>query len=375
MGGLQNGLANLIARLDSIAFEHVIGAMRPVADEDVQPLCDSATRVLCIGKPGSKVQIGALATAIRTVRPDVVHSRNWAAIEAIFAARATNVAGIIHSEHGLDHNTAVHEPRSRRIIRRIGFELADVVVSVSDVLRHIHAKRTGFSRDRIHVIHNGVDTQRFAPNPSSRTAMRNQLGFRPDEFCIGCIGNLTPVKDHMTLLRALAKGSGPTEFRVVFAGAGPEQTRLTEFTAAHPVLRDRVMFLGRMHLVPELLNALDVYVLPSLTEGICNALLEAMATGLPCVATRTGGNPEIVEHGVSGLLFPVADVVELASCLLQVQLRHEVRERMGRGALLRARSEFSLEAMVANYNRIYRTVLEAKRGVSHLDAAVKQIAS
>jgi sugar transferase (PEP-CTERM/EpsH1 system associated) len=355
-GGLENGLVNLIQRLNTDEFEHVVYAIRRLG-ENAERLSGRA-RLLCLGKKQTDgpVQIGAVARAIREVRPDIVHSRNWGAVEAVLAARWAGSCSVIHSEHGLDEETMTREPWRRVCFRRAAFELADRVLSVSCQLRDLHARRTGFRADRITVIHNGVDSKRFCPDPAARARIRAELGMPEGEFCIGCVGNLFPVKDHITLLRAAA---GIVEvcqdWRVLVIGYGPEFSRLNGFVSAQPRLKERVFFLGLSNRISELLNAMDVYVLPSAMEGISNSLLEAMATGLPVLATDTGGNPEVVADGESGRLFRVGGFRELAQELLLLRSSMELRLRLGKEALRRVREDFSLDAMVRKYDEVYKS--------------------
>jgi glycosyltransferase involved in cell wall biosynthesis len=123
-------------------------------------------------------------------------------------------------------------------------------------------------------------------------------------------------------------------------------------------LENKVIFLGRHPEVPQLLNALDAYVLPSIREGISNSLLEAMAAGLAVVATATGGNPEVAVHGESGLLFPVRDFHGLADSLVELQRQREYRERLGRQARQRVQEHFSLDGMIGRYEDLYQRLVD-----------------
>jgi glycosyltransferase involved in cell wall biosynthesis len=234
------------------------------------------------------------------------------------------------------------------------YELADQVFCVSEQLKQLYSGRLGFPARRIKVIHNGVDTSRFTPDPAARNRLRAELEISEAELCIGCVANLTPVKDHMTLLRAMAElARASRSWRLLLAGEGPERTALENFVAGHPEWSGRVRFLGLDTRVPELLNAFDVFVLTSVTEGISNSVLEAMASGLPVVVTETGGNPELVADGESGLLFPVADHRRLAAHLLALERDMDLRLQLARKALERVRKEFSLSAMIRNYDWLY----------------------
>jgi glycosyltransferase involved in cell wall biosynthesis len=238
--------------------------------------------------------------------------------------------------------------------RRLAYELADRVLCVSRQLRDFHARTTGFPARRMMVIYNGVDSRRFRPNPAARSRLRQELEIEEDEFCIGCVGNLVPVKAYATLLQALGQlGEVATGWRVLVAGEGPERPKLEALAYELRQKGMRISFLGKSGRVPELLNAFDVYVLPSVNEGISNSLLEAMATCLPAIASDAGGNPEVVEDGVSGLLFPAGDAARLAEHLLRLRVPSRQRCELGATARCRVREEFSIDSMVQNYERLY----------------------
>jgi glycosyltransferase involved in cell wall biosynthesis len=146
---------------------------------------------------------------------------------------------------------------------------------------------------------------------------------------------------------------------MLVAGEGPERPKLA--TLAREVARCgvQISFLGTSDRIPELLNAFDVYVLPSINEGLSNSLLEAMATGLPVIASDVGGNPEVVHDGISGLLFAPGGVDQLSDHLLKLYARTRLREELGDAARRRIREEFSIESMVQTYKHLYRSLLPA----------------
>jgi sugar transferase (PEP-CTERM/EpsH1 system associated) len=364
-GGLENGVVNLIQRLDPTKFEHIVCTMRKLGINQARLPADRV-HVLCLGggeQPNARVQVMPLVRAIRKAKPDIVHSRNWAGIEAVVAARWLRTCAVIHSEHGVEAMAVRRDPLRRRCFRRLSFHLADRVVTVSRQLRDLHAARTGFPAERITIIHNGVDTGRFFAQPALRARIREQIAIGPGEFCIGAVGNLFPVKDHKTLLEAVNQlHASCKSWRLLLIGDGSESGMLRSFVDGHPEWKARVAFLGSRNDVPELLNAMDVYVLPSISEGISNSLLEAMATGVPVVVTDTGGNPEVVIDGRCGLLFPVAGVQRLTQHLLALATRHDMRQQLGNEAALRVRQNFSIDAMVTNYSRLYESTVRYPRG-------------
>ncbi len=362
MGGMQNGIANLIAGLDPTRFEHVCCAMRPVHEANMQSFPAGRMRAICLSpkETSSRIQIAALARRIREVKPDIVHSRNWGAIEAVMAARLVGSCASIQSEHGIDVEPAAREPKHRSCLRRLAYETADRVMAVSYHLRDLHAGRTGFPARKITVIHNGVDHHRFFPDAMDRISIRSELGIADSEFCIGCVGNLIPVKDHLTLLKAAdVLDHNYRNWRLLLVGDGPELPKLQAFVNDHPGWKKKVHFAGRSRRVPELLRAMDVFVLPSVSEGICNSLLEAMGAALPVAVTATGGNPEVVANGKSGLLFPVGDWRQLASLLLLLQAEAGLCAELGKAAMRRVRENFSIDSMVRRYEEMYESLRPA----------------
>ncbi len=354
-GGLENGLVNIISGTDPARFEHVVCAIRGLG-ANAERLDAERTKIVSLARPGrpSRFQTPALVRVIRQCAPDIVHSRNWAAIEAVVAARLARAPSVVHSEHGFEANEAAGEPARRRYFRRIAYELADRVLAVSYQLRSLHAARTGFSAQKMAVIHNGVDARRFHPDAESRARIRADLRLGPTDICIGSVGNLLPVKDHMTLLKGLEQiGANGAKWRLLIIGEGSERPALKTFVDAHPDWAQNVCFLGSTTRVPDLLRGMDIFVLPSIAEGLCNALLEAMASGLPVVATAVGGNVEIVNHGQSGLLFPAGDVSALARDLIRLSAEPQLRAALGQGAIARVRTDFSLDAMIRAYERMY----------------------
>lgn len=354
-GGLEKGVVKLIQNMDAGAFEHVVCAVRRVAAL-ANELPADRSRVLCLNRnePGFSFLAGPIARVIRETGPDIVHSRNAGTMEAVLAARYVGRCAVAHSEHGLEGSASRLESLPRRGFRRLVYSLADAVVSVSYQLRDLHARATGFPTDRISVIHNGVDTSHFQPSAKLRAAARDRFRVAPGVLCLGAVGRLEPVKDLGTLLRALtALPDDAPRWRLLVAGDGREAPQLREQVESRPELRGRVEFLGEVDDIPMLLNALDLYVLPSISEGISNSLIEAMSAGLPVIASAVGGNPEVVVDGESGVLFPAGDVSALAGAVAGLFRDSRRRDVLGGQARRRVIDQFSLDAMVGRYEQLY----------------------
>ncbi len=355
VGGTEYGVLKIMTHLNGAMFEQRICAMRGV-DQALPELPALAGGVFVAGEKNGKWQfpLFRLARIMRAFRPHIVHSRNWGAVEAIPAARLAGVPVAIHSEHGYELEMLSGLPARHRVLRRGLYALADAVFAVTRELRDFHARQAWVSPDKIRVLYNGVDTQRFSPRADVRRRLRKERGIPAGSFLIGSVGRMVPIKDYGTLLRAaeiLIRGG--LDVRVLLVGSGAELAGLQRYAGGSTELAGRVWFTGAVHNVPELLNAMDAYVLPSICEGMSNTLLEAMASGLPVVATRVGGNPEVVEENRAGRLFSPRDADGLARCLLPLVRNKELRNGLGAAARRRAVERFSLERMLQEYQNLY----------------------
>jgi sugar transferase (PEP-CTERM/EpsH1 system associated) len=370
-GGAEMGILKLIAGLGE-KFEQRICTTRGYDANFVQSHF-SEQKMHTAGRPDFKLQFPMfrLARIMREYRPHIVHTRNWGAIEAVAAARLAGVPVVIHSEHGYEIDMFEGLPMRRRLFRRTAYAMADAIFAVTRELRDFHARQAWIRPERMGVMYNGVDTKRFAPSTESRVAMRKELGLPSDSFLVGAVGRLVPIKDHQTLLKAAALVSkNGIDVRVLLVGSGPERQRLQ--TLSTNTLEGRVCFAGDSSRVPELLNAMDVFVLPSLNEGMSNTLLEAMACGLPALATNVGGNPEIVEDNINGCLFMPGDTTWLAEKLTFLARNPALIHQLGTAARNHAIESFSLSRMLESYRSFYldlaarRQVAAARTGTAHV---------
>jgi glycosyltransferase involved in cell wall biosynthesis len=230
-------------------------------------------------------------------------------------------------------------------------------VAVSRDLERWLVHTVGIPAAKVQTIHNGVDTERFTDE--GRGAGRAALGVADDTLVIGTVGRLDPVKDQIGLLDAFAALPSSDRAVLVVVGDGPCRAAL-KARAARPDLASRVRFLGERGDVATLLPGFDVFALSSISEGISNTLLEAMACGLPVVATRTGGNPELVVPGVTGALVPVSDCRALARALATYGEDAHLRALHGKAGRERAVEHFSLGEMTCRHRDLYATL--ARRG-------------
>jgi len=350
VGGTENGLVNLVGCLAG-DFRHTVVAM--TASGPLAARLPAETALVVLGKrPGLDLRaLGQLVRHFRRLRPDIVHSRNWGALDAVPAARIARSPIVVHGEHGREVTDPAGLNRRRNRIRRWLAPMIDQYVTVSLDLGRWLTQTVGIDRDKVMTIHNGVDLRRFGD--ADREAGRAALGVDRDTVVLGTVGRLDPVKDQARLLEAYARIPAEAgRHCLVLVGDGPCRRDL-EARAAQPDLRGRVHLLGERRDVPCLLAGFDVFALPSIAEGISNTVLEAMASGLPLVATRTGGNPELVEDGVTGRLVPVGDTAALTEALTGYVREGHLRAMHGKAGRQRAVDHFSLERMAERYRDLY----------------------
>jgi len=352
-GGTELMLRKVIQGLADDRFEHVICTLR-----GDQRLEDERVRVVCLDKQSGKSAflVPKLVRIIRAEKPAVVHSRNWSGIEAVMAAKIARVPFIVHSEHGRDLNELKGQPWRRRFFRHLCYRSADVIFTVSAELKSYYATQAAINPGRIRVLYNGVDTERFRPMPVARAQKRKELGFTEDEYVVGTLGRFDPVKNHRLLIEAVKIcASRGTRLKLLLIGTGTESQRkeIENQIRKSPLLERNAILLGEVKDTAEWLNALDVFVLPSVTEGLSNTLLEAMAVGVPAIASRVGGNPEVVKDGVSGYLFDPADPNTLSLLIDRLHSDLALRNTMSTNARSDIQSRFEFGKMVNQYSRLY----------------------
>ncbi|WP_437539288.1 glycosyltransferase [Sorangium sp. So ce726] len=369
VGGLEKVVLSLLDRLGDHGFDLSLicldGEGRLFSEVKLpRSKCLVITKDLRPVLPGLKSDPEALLWIRRFFHQrsvDIVHVHNRAPlIFAGFAARLLrNRPLVVYSEHN-QINRAKGFDR-----RKFGYYayLADEMVAVSHDLRRILVDDVKV-RAPVRVIHNGIDGTRFARARESGAGarIRAELGIGEREFVFGCAVVHIEQKGLRYLLEAAPEVlRRAPEARFVIAGDGPLRPEL-EQRARDAGLGDRVIFPGYRSDVPELVSAFDTYVLPSLWEGLPLALLEALALGKPIVASRVGGVPEIIEHGVDGFLVPSKDPGALVEHLTRVALDGELRERARARGPAKFTEQFSLEAMVDAHVRLFDELIARRRG-------------
>ena len=358
VGGLENGLVNIINSIPEDRYHHVIISLTELSDFKRRIKRQDVDCFALHKRPGNDPgMFWNLWRLFRKLRPAIVHSRNLAALEAQLPAWLAGVGCRIHGEHGLDVHDLDGTRRKYRLIRRFYRPLVHRYIALSRQLGNYLHQQVGVADDRIRLICNGVDTERFRPGQQELRDSILPRGFVDHEsIVIGSVGRLEPVKDQLTLVRAFTelcrRRPQDTRLRLVLVGDGSLRKEL-ESLVEQGGIGEQVWLAGSVENVPQLLHAMDVFVLPSLAEGISNTILEAMASALPVVATRVGGNEELVEEGETGLLVARADPGAMAGALLSYIEDDTLRARHGAAARRRVEKHFSLHGMVNRYLEVY----------------------
>lgn len=369
VGGLENGVVNLINHMPMNRYRHAIVALTDASETFAERLTKRGdVRIEALHKPeghGAKVY-GAMHRLLRAWQPSVVHTRNLAALEMAPVAWAAGVPVRVHGEHGRDASDPDGSVRRYQWIRRAYRPFVQHYVGLSGDLAGYLQTKVGVPTNRVTQIINGVDTARFMPLAASTSIQQQRQAIgcpfvEPGMFVVGTVGRMQTVKNQPLLARAFVQALAMRpalrgRLRLACVGVGPLRASVVEILRQARAL-DLAWLPGERSDVAEVMRGFDAFALPSTAEGISNTILEAMATGLPVVATRVGGNDELVANGISGMLVPSEDVDGMASQLVAWADDAAGARRMGAQGRARATEHFSLQAMVDAYASLYDTLL------------------
>ena len=347
-GGGQAQLVELVRHLAERGHQQTVacrpdGALRPVLREQGTAVCD-----LRIRNDMDLAAAWRLRRLLRARPVDVVHFQTARA--HALAPWLPHRARFVVTRH-MDYRPHFG-PRARFLYNRS----VDGVIAVSAAIAEVLAS-AGVDRRRVRVIHVGIDCRRFDPPRAARAALRARWGARADDLVLFTTAVLEPRKGHDVLLRAVAdlwRAGRPVQW--IVCGDGSQRTSL-EAQARAAGVAERVVFTGFSSDVAELLTGADVFVLPSRLEGLGIAIIEAMAAGLPVVASRVGGIPEIVVDGETGLLVAPGDAAALAAAITRIAAGREWARGLGRNGRQRALERFSSTAMAAAVEAYYYELL------------------
>lgn len=352
-GGLENGLVNLLNNLPKDRFRHVVICVTD-STQFAQRITNDDVRIFELHKrPGTDLlYYYRFWRLLRRLKPSIVHTRNLGTLDLAPVAALAGVPIRVHGEHGWNADDAFGQNRKHGFLRRVCDLAIRRYVAVSSNIEAWLCEDIGIRATKVRQIYNGVDTDRFRPLKNERLT---------GNITIGTVARLDPIKGIDILLKAFGdvldrKPELRNRLRLSVVGDGPMFSALD-----HIIRRDdlgqSVELQGMRDDIPEVLRGIDIFVLASMNEGISNTILEAMASALPIVATRVGGNSELIVDGVTGKLVPAGVPDELADCIEAYVEDVETRRAHGAAARDRALESFSLDNMVARYAEFYESEL------------------
>jgi sugar transferase (PEP-CTERM/EpsH1 system associated) len=364
-GGLETLVAECVNRMPADRYRHAIVCLTDANPAFAKAITRPSVDIIALHKPPGL----GLATHLtfwklmRRLKPAILHTYNLAAAE--YAATAT-LAGVpvrIHAEHGREASDPDGKNRKHNLLRRLLLPFIDCYVAVSADLQRWLKEMVGIPDAKNLLIHNGVDTAKFQPalQPGS---VPSGWPFSPEHIVIGTVGRIQDVKNHRSLVDAFVQLQAllPQEkhrLRLAIVGDGPLLPALREQVKAAGIAND-VWLPGARTDIAQLMQAYSVFALPSIAEGTPVTILEAMASGLPVVATRVGGIPEVVADGVTGKLVAPADTATLATALAEYCRQPELAAHHGAAGRERVERRNSIAAMVAAYAQLYEALSKDK---------------
>lgn len=362
-GGLENGIVNLINRLPAAQYRHSIVCQKGHDPVFFSRITHPDTQVYHLAKQdGLDLALHwRLLKLLRQLKPDVFHSRNLSTMEGQLAAALLGVPLRVHGEHGWDVNDLAGSNLKYQRLRRWLKPLVHQFVALSGEAEAYLRDRIAVQPARLRRICNGVDVDKFAGAADSQVtpALAQPLG--SDDLVFGTVGRMAVVKNQQLLLEAFILlwqqfPNWQARLKLLLVGDGSERARI-EQRASSAGVGAAVIFAGNRTDIPALMAQMDIFVLPSLAEGISNTILEAMAAGLPVIASRVGGNPELIlpVHQASHL-FESNNAAQLCQAMA-LYLKDPARQASDSALVKKhCQNNFSLDTMVHKYHQLYQSV-------------------
>jgi sugar transferase (PEP-CTERM/EpsH1 system associated) len=373
--GAGNGLFNLITHMPPERYRHAIVCMQD-SGEYVAHIRERGVEVINLDKAdgGGIGHYLKMFRVLRALQPDLVHTRNLSGLKGQLVAALAGVKLRVHAEHGRERGDS--RRLGHRMLRRLLRPLIGHFIAVSSELEQWLVEHVGAEPARVSHISNGVDSVQFHPRLGPPAAV-GPAGFMHDNaYVIGSVGRMDDMNGHATLVEAflrLIASPHPAHqrLRLMIIGDGPCraecQAMLNRAGAAH-----RAWLPGERSDIAQLLRAMDLFVLASLAAGSSNAVLEAMATGLPVVATSVGASKELVHPGFTGILVPSMSPDLMATAIADYCRSPEMGTRHGARARSQVIAQHSLPAMARSYLAVYDSLASPR---AHDAAAVKSAVS
>jgi glycosyltransferase involved in cell wall biosynthesis len=355
-GGAERVAVHIVRGLNRERYEPVVVSFTGRLECDLDCLLEEAgVEVRYLGKrPGFDYRMYArLHPVLRECQPDIVHTHLHVLRYALPSLLLLQRASLLHTVHNLADREI--EPRARWIQR---YALNHGVVPVAVAQEVALSLRRLYGIQQCRVISNGIPTDCYASPKTPRSEWRARQGFGDDDVLFVCVARFAPQKNHVLLLKAFAQGpASDPKAHLVLVGEGVLRQQLEEL-AKNLGLTSQVHFLGLRTDIPDVLSAMDVFVLSSDWEGNPLSVMEAMASGLPIVSTAAGGVPDLFESGKEGFIVQPGDAQGLSHSMASLLGDQEARRSLGRAAARRAKENFDVSTMVQAYEELYENMVD-----------------
>ena len=362
VGGLENGLVNLINHLPQDRYRHVIICLKGYTDFSKR-IKRSDVKVFDLNKQDGLnfSWYVSLYRLLRQLKPDIVHTRNFSTLEGQIVATFARINARVHGEHGRDISDLEGKNRKYNLLRKAIRPLIHRFITVSKDLEKWLINTIKVEPDHIKQIYNGVDNVRFSPKFVINSIEIPTNFITDNTFVIGSVGRMAKVKDYLSLVHAfllLIKKTPQAKdyLRLLIVGDGEARAECIALLRQAGV-ENLAWLPGERADISELMQLFDVFVLPSLAEGISNTILEAMSCGLPVIATNVGGNVELIIDSQTGKLIPSSNPAALATAIVEYYNHREMLIKHGQAARQLIEANFSMDKMVAGYLDVYDEVI------------------
>ena len=355
LGGMEKIICAIINNTVD-CYTHDILALDQQTDAQ-RWLKEKPIPVIDFKKPNSqRAFFSDLYHFLRKTMPDLLMTYNWGATDAVWLGRAAGIRRVIHSEHGFNVDEVNATNWKRDAARSLVYRLASKVVVVSRELQTLLGRRYLLKATQVKRIPNGIDVSYYSADLTDRNQTRKRLGFSEPDVVIGFSGRLDPVKNLDRLLNIFASCfRQESHFRLLIVGDGPERKRLENLSREKSV-QGYVVFTGQQEEVVSYVRAMDVFLQTSLREQMPMSVLEAMAVGVPVVATEVGEIPYLIDHGIDGFILEVDAPIEAYVRTLFALLSRPERARVGEAGRRKIVDHFEEKRMVQQYKTVIQAI-------------------
>lgn len=358
IGGLENVIVQLINRLPADQFRHTVISLTTISDFKNRITRPDVEFIALDKQPGHAIPLyPKIFRLLRQLQPDVLHTCNLAALELVPLGWLARIPSRIHAEHGWDaHDPNGTNPRYVKV-RKLYKPFVSQYIAVSEDLDNYLANAIGIPVQRRALIANGVDTDLFSPPEGTPPTVEGCPFQAEKHWLFGTVGRLQTVKNQPFLARAFVRllnehPEAAASMRLVIIGEGPLRNEV-ERILRDGKASDYAWLPGPRNDIPDILRMLDCFVLPSQAEGTSCTLQEAMASGLPCIATAVGGTPKLIQDGITGTLIAPDDDASLASALWHASVEKKVSKKIGLAARQKTLATFAISRMVDRYAALF----------------------